>query len=174
MKAALVAFALSTAVCPVVVHVAVVNVLPRFIMSRAITGLETAGLSWNGWTTAPRVTPETQSVVRSSPDLAYAVCLLDLSGGPVVLSAPTWPHYGSLSVFDHTTSNIHIAGLQGEAGLVELIVAAKGQDVAAAKDRPVVRLPGSRGLALIRRLAPNDTLHAQAEALVRDATCAAE
>ena len=172
MKTGLVAFALSTAAFAVGVHLAVIDRLPSFIMSRTFNGLQDAGLTWNTWTVAPRISPRTQTIVRSSPDLAYAVCMLDLSHGPVHITAPMGPDYGSMSVFDDDTTNVYIIDLQGTGTPVDVIVATQSQDVSGiAADISIVRLRSDRGLALIRRLAPDTELHETAAALVSQAHC---
>ncbi|MEX0286333.1 MAG: DUF1254 domain-containing protein [Paracoccaceae bacterium] len=171
MKAALISFALATGVVGVGTHLTVINALPTFIMSRAFSGLESSGIGWNAWQSAPKITPQTQSVVRSSPDLAYVVCLLDLSNGPVRISVPRWVRYGSLSIFDHTTTNVHIESLEGSRPPANVIVATADQSVTD-NGTPVIRLPGNKGLALIRRLAPDTESHQAATALVKDAECA--
>ncbi len=172
MKAGLVAFALSTAVSAIGVHLAVIDRLPSFIMSRAFTGLQEAGLPWNTWSSAPRISPQTQTVVRSSPDLAYSVCMLDLSRGPILLTAPMGPDYGSLSVFDDDTTNVFITGVHGAGAPVDVVVAAPDQEVTGVSpDTSVVRLRSDRGLALVRRLAPDQARHEAATALVSQARC---
>lgn len=173
MRAALLAFALCAIASAIAVHLMVIQSMPGFIMSRAASGLKAAGLKENTWTAAPRITPLTQTIVRSSPDLSYAVCLLDLTSGPVQISAPLWLAYGSLSVFDDTSENVHVSNLQGNGQPLEIIVALPGQTVSASSDTPVVFLPGSSGIAIVRRLAPDKASHKVATDLVATSLCAA-
>ena len=173
MRTPIFAFVLSALVTGLVVHLATVEALPRVIMSRAISTLSDAGIRSNSWTLAPRITPQNQTIVRSSPDLAYAICILDLRDAPLKLTAPKWKPYGSLSIFDRATANAHVSSLQGDQGDVTVIIAANGQAVPTAREAPLVRLPGTQGIALIRRLAPDPSLHAQATAINNNTTCTA-
>ena len=173
MRAALLTFALCAIATAIAVHLLVLQSMPGFIMSRATSGLKAAGLQENAWAAAPRITPLTQTVVRSSPDLSYAACLLDLSSGPVRISAPLWPAYGSLSVFDDTSENVHVSDLQGDGPPLEIIVALPDQTVSASTDTQVVRLPRPSGIAIIRRLAPDEVSHKVAAELVATSRCAA-
>lgn len=159
----------------VAVHLVVLNALPGYIMSKARARFVESGLPVHHWQMSPRVTPQTQTIVRPSPDLAYAICLIDLSGGPVVLNVPAWPDYGSLSVFDANTDNVFAGSLDarvpGTPGVRRVIIAQAGQAVDAAAGTDVVRVKKPEALALIRRLAPTEALHLAAAALVPASTC---
>jgi uncharacterized membrane protein len=124
---------------------------------------------------SPRVTPQTQTIVRPSPDLAYAICLIDVSNGPVTITVPTWPEYGSLSVFDAGTDNVYAGSLDarspGAAGARTLVIALEGQDAAAPEGADLVTLKKPEALALIRRLAPTQGLYDAAAALLPASTC---
>ena len=124
---------------------------------------------------SPRVTPETQTIVRPSPDLAYAICVIDVSGGPVTLSVPTWPEYGSLSIFDASTDNVYAGSLDARLpdapGARMIIVALEGQAAEAAEGVDVVTVKKPEALALIRRLAPSQGLYDAAAALIPASTC---
>ncbi|MBO6776177.1 MAG: DUF1254 domain-containing protein [Marinibacterium sp.] len=173
MRATMLAFALCAIASAIAVHLMVIQSMPSFIMSRTTSSLKAAGLKENKWTAAPRIMPLTQKIVRSSPDLFYAVCLLDLTSGQVQISVPLWPAYGSLSVFDDTSENVHISNLQGNSQPLEIIVALPGQTVSASSDTTVVFLPGPSGIAIVRRLAPDEASHKVATELVATSLCAA-
>ncbi|MFN4225285.1 MAG: DUF1254 domain-containing protein [Hyphomonas sp.] len=157
------------------VHILTLNALPGRIMSKARDAMIERGLPLHHWQMSPRVTPETQTIVRPSPDLAYAICLIDVSEGPVVLSVPTWPEYGSLSIFDARTDNIYAgsldARLKNAPGMRRVVVALKGQDVSQYGDAEPVIVSKPEALALIRRLAPTQALYEAAAALVPASTC---
>jgi uncharacterized membrane protein len=159
----------------VAVHFAVLNALPGYIMGKARSRFLDAGLPAHRWQMSPRVTPQTQTIVRPAPDLAYAICLVDLSGGPVTLSVPTWPEYGSLSVFDAHTDNVYAgsldARLPGAPGRLTIMVAMPDQTVTAAEGETIVRVKDPEALALVRRLAPSQGLYDAAAALVPISTC---
>ncbi len=157
-------------------HLLVLHILPERIMSAARARFEASGLTEHVWQASPRVTPETQAIVRPSPDLAYAVCLIDVSGGPVRLSVPTWAGYGSLSVFDANTDNVFVASLDSReagSGAVEVVISGRGQSRLVPAGTTRVDLKTDEAIVLVRRLAPSDALHAEASALVARSDCAA-
>ena len=158
----------------VAVHFLVLNALPGRIMS---TARERIGgqVPLHTWQMSARITPQTQTIVRPSPDLAYAICVIDLSDGPVEISVPTWPEYGSLSVFDANTDNVYAgsldARLPGATGARRILVAMEGQDTDASDITEIVIVDSPEALALIRRLAPTQGLYDAAAALVPASTC---
>lgn len=143
----------TTGTFAIVSHVYVLLSLPSFMFDQAVKRIEARGAKFNTWSVAPRTTPDDQPVVRASPDLSYSVCLLDLAEGPIRISAPRWMNYGSLAVFQHDTDNVYVGNLNG-TGDLEIVVATEHQVIV--QDIEVVRLPTNSGLALIRRLAPDD------------------
>lgn len=157
------------------VHLIVLNALPGYIMSKARDRLTDSGLPTHSWRMSERVTPQTQTIVRPSPDLAYAICLIDVSAGPVTLAVPTWPEYGSLSIFDASTDNVYSgsldARLPGAPGTRRILVALADQDVPSQEGLDVVKVNKPEALALIRRLAPSQGLYDAAAALVPVSTC---
>ncbi len=159
----------------VAAHFIVLNALPDYIMSKARERMTGSGISVHAWQMSPRVTPETQTIVRPSPDLAYAICVIDVSAGPVTLSVPTWPEYGSLSIFDASTDNVYAGSLDARLpdapGARTIIVALEGQAVEAVEGVDLVTVKKLEALALIRRLAPSQGLYDAAAALVPVSTC---
>lgn len=158
-------FVIATLAMATLVHVLVLFSLPTIIMDRAITLLQGEDNGFNVWLPSDPITPQNQPVVRASPDLAYTVCLLDLSDGPVKVTAATWSGYGSLSVFDHDTRNVHTSSLRGEGDIRGVIIATSEQVTPVSGDFPVVLLSDDTGVALIRRLAPDPDSRAQSDAL---------
>ena len=158
----------------VAVHFLVLNALPGRIMS---TARERIGgqVPLHTWQMSARITPQTQTIVRPSPDLAYAICVIDLSDGPVEISVPTWPEYGSLSVFDANTDNVYAGSLDARlpeaTGARRILVAMEGQDADASDITEIVIVDSPEALALIRRLAPTQGLYDAAAALVPASTC---
>ena len=157
------------------VHFIALTALPGYIMSTARDRLAEGGIKPHVWNMSPRVTPQTQTIVRPSPDLAYSICLIDVSAGPVALAVPTWPEYGSLSIFDADTDNVYAGSLDARLpeapGTRRIIVALAGQTVDAAEGVDVVIVKKPEALALIRRLAPSQGLYDAAAALVPISTC---
>jgi uncharacterized membrane protein len=156
-------------------HFLTLNALPGRIMSKARDAMVQRGLPLHHWQMSPRVTPETQTIVRPSPDLAYAICLIDVSEGPVLITAPAWPEYGSLSIFDARTDNVYAGSLDARlpeaTGERKVVVALKGQDVSPFADAEPVIVSKPEALALIRRLAPTQALYDSAATLVPASKC---
>lgn len=164
------------AVTFLIAHFVVLSALPGRIMSTVRDRMIETGIETHSWTMSPRITPETQSVVRPSPDLAYAVCLIDLSEGPVELSVPAWPEYGSLSIFEAGTDNVYAGSLDartdGATGTRRVIVALEGQDLYEYGEAEQVIVSKPEALALIRRLAPSQAAYEAAAALIPASRCA--
>jgi uncharacterized membrane protein len=161
----------------VATHFIVLNALPGRIMSKARERIVASGAPVHEWRMTPRVTPQTQTIVRPSPDLAYAICLIDTSNGPVVLSVPTWPEYGSLSIFDASTDNVYAGSLDSrlpDAPQLRTVVVTSTamQTFGPRVDvSSVVALKNPRALALIRRLAPSQGLYDTAAGLLPESRC---
>jgi uncharacterized membrane protein len=158
------------------VHLIVVAVAPRLAMSVAGHRIENRAGGANGWLHAERVTPQTQKVVRSSPDLAYSACAWDLSEGPVRISAPGWDDYFSLSLYDSRSNNFFVASHRHTDGdSVDLVLATRDQaaDLAGTTAR-IVEAPSASGVALLRYLAPTPSAFARADAVRRSAVCDAQ
>jgi len=151
-------------------HLAVLNAIPSRIMATAQLKMAERGVPTYQWVASQRMTPQTQTIVRPSPDLAYAICRFDVSDGPVLLTAPASDTYGSLSVFDQRTNNVFIARLDGEEDFRGLVIHAPGNAPEAPDGAETLAMPGP-GLALVRRLAPDQATHEAATALVDQSTC---
>lgn len=138
-------------VCAAVVHVVALRQAPGFIMTRAMEALAERGVALHRFTPPRRVTPQSQTVVRSSPDLYYALCRYDLSnpGMRLELRMGAWPDYQSLSFFDARTDNF--ATLRGTGKAVRVALLPPGS---APADGAIVS-PSAKGVILIRRLAPS-------------------
>ncbi|KCZ85530.1 hypothetical protein HAD_07595 [Hyphomonas adhaerens MHS-3] len=156
-------------------HFVVLNALPGKIMSKVRDRMMERGLTENAWQMTPRTSPETQTVVRPAPDLAYAICLIDLSDGPVELTAPAWTDYASLSVFAATTDNVYAGSLDartpGTPIVRHVIVAMEDQSVPETGETEIVRVKAPEALALIRRLAPTQDAYDAAAALIPESSC---
>ena len=120
-------------------------------MSRAMAALAERGVALHAFTTPQRVTPQSQQVVRSSPDLYYALCRYDLSdpGTRLEVTVGAWPDYQSLSFFDARTDNFATIRATGRAVAVRLLAPGSPPSQGA------IISPSARGVILIRRLAPD-------------------
>jgi uncharacterized membrane protein len=164
----LIRWGLLTLAIAATVHAMALFAGPTIIMSIAMKRIAgEAGV--NRWAFAPRTTPETQRVVRSSPDLAYAACAWDVSKGPVRIRAAGAADYASLSLYGANTDNFFSLNdrTMGPDG-AEIVLIAKGAATPAGIDpAKIVVAPSRRGLALDRRLAPTAEAFARADAARR-------
>jgi len=134
----------------VAAHALALYLAPAVIMDRAMAALEARGVALHAFTTPQRVTPQTQSVVRSSPDLYYALCRYDLANPTARLAVRMgdWPDYQSLSFFDARTDNFAVLRGTGREIAVRLL------PPGSAPEQGAIVSPTARGVILIRRLAP--------------------
>lgn len=151
----------------VLAHVFVLTSIPSFIMGKAHQTFEAQGIPQNVFVASPRQTPQTQRIVRPSPDLAYAICRFDTTTGPVFINAPTWEGYGSLSIFNSKTDNVFVADLSAGSDFTGIEVRRPAENTR----EGTLTLDGS-GIALIRRLAPTQEAYDRAAELVTEASCA--
>ena len=145
-------------IAALVSHFAIVYSAPGLIMDRAMTMIAERGVDYsNGgsrlhsFNLAPRMTPETQSVVRPSPDLAYSACVFDLDelGGDLQVKMAGYEGYSSLSFFDANTNNF--TTIRGDGSGVEVLLTTHGSSNSGPN---TIETPSSKGVILIRRLAP--------------------
>jgi uncharacterized membrane protein len=146
------------ALCAMTTHGLTLVQAPGFIMARAMDALEARGVELHAFTAPQRITPQTQQVVRSSPDLYYALCRYDLSGQGTALSVTMaeWPGYQSLSFFDARTDNF--ATLRGTGRHIAVRLLPPGSSPQAG----AIVSPSAKGVILIRRLAPDSARFAAA------------
>lgn len=158
-------WALLTLLIAAATHAAALFAAPYLVMNLAMNRIAEIG-GVNAWSFSPRVTPETQRIVRSSPDLAYASCAFDLSGGPVRIRVAPGADYASLSLYAANTDNFFsINDRKMGPGGAEVVLVGPGQAAPAGADPgQVVRSPTTRGIALDRRLAPTAEAFAAADA----------
>jgi uncharacterized membrane protein len=165
--------AVGVLVLALVVHLVVIVSAPRVAMSVAAYRIEDRAGGSNAWLHAERVTPQSQEVVRSSPDLAYSACAWDLSDGPVRIFAPSWDDYFSLSLYDNRSINFFVANHRDGAEGVELLLATPQQaaNLSGTDGVPTVTASSPTGVALLRYLAPTPSAFARADTIRRSAVC---
>lgn len=162
------------AVAAVAGHLATLHALPPLFMSRAMEMLQSQGAPINAIRLAPRMTPQTQTVVRPSPDLAYSICLFDVTDGPVRVEAARGPDYASMSVYDARTDNIAAFSLRdGSNEPNAIVIALQGEETRGARDGFRVNVDHPKGVVLIRRLAPTAALYDDAARLAEQDLCEA-
>jgi uncharacterized membrane protein len=153
----------------VISHFAFIHAAPRVMMGVAIKRIGAAGP--NAWHVADRVTPLSRQIVRPSPDFAYSACAYDLDDGPLVITAAPWDAYWSLSLYAANSDNFFViddreARYGAEITLVhESYPHPEGASM-------VVESPSRRGIALIRRLAPELDQYNAAAQVAREDVCA--
>ncbi|GAM97530.1 hypothetical protein U91I_01156 [alpha proteobacterium U9-1i] len=150
-------------------HLTFVHLTPRVMMSIAIDRIGDGRV--NFWRFGERVTPTSRTIVRPSPDFAYAACPYDLRDGPVLIQVAPWDQYWSLSLYADNSDNFFTLN-DREArfgGEVTLVRAGSAHPEGASM---VVESPSQRGIALMRRLAPRVEDFAAAAAVAREDVCA--
>lgn len=150
-------------------HWATLTYAPGLIMDRALTTLKNRGISEHAFTTPQRISPQTQAVVRSSPDLFYSLCRYDLNetGSALRIKVGEWPDYQSLSFFDAETNNFETLRATGQP-LSALLVT---QDISVEPEVALIKATTARGVVLIRRLAPTKELFEKAQAAAKKDRC---
>jgi uncharacterized membrane protein len=161
-----------------VVHLVSVLALPRIATQDAYSRL-TPITKLNGVTQLPTADPDNMLMPYLDPALALAVCRYDLSTGPIKLSVPVSQAYTSVSFYTRNelayyAINDRSAGkkvieldLMTEAQHEEL---PEDEDVTAA-DRLIIDSPSTTGLIVLKALAPEPGLMAQAQASLANASC---
>jgi uncharacterized membrane protein len=149
-------------------HLAIVLATPGAIMGEAIERLSQD--RFNEWRIADRVTPLSRQIVRPSPDFSYSACPYDLSRGPLAIRTAPWDDYWSLSLYADNGDNYYVVNDTAAPHGADIVLI-DGDDVLDGPLKPVVQSPTTRGVALIRRLAPTVERYNQAYRVARDDTC---
>jgi uncharacterized membrane protein len=162
-------YILGAFIVAVAVHFAVIYAAPRALMHVAI---ERVGAGrFNTWRVSDRVTAASRQIVRPSPDFAYSACAFDLSEGPVLITATPWNAYWSLSLYAFNSDNFFVIDDREARRGVEITLVRRGaphpEDASI-----VIESPSTRGIALIRRLAPTPSAYDAAKAVAADDVCA--
>ncbi len=157
-------------VAAIVMHFVVIFATPNVIMARAIERLGQHGQRLNAWVHAPRTSADSRAIVRPSPDLAYSACVYDLSHGPIRIAASAWDDYMSLSLYADNTDNFFVISDRESPNGVDIAVLKHGQRPPDDANQ-IVFSPSTRGIALIRRLAPTVDRFAAADRARQDDVC---
>lgn len=159
-------------------HGVTVHMIPVIIMNKAIDKMEDRGVKLHEFSLAQRTTPQTQSVVRPSPDLAYSICRFDLSGDALLkVNAGIYDDYSSVSFFDMRTNNFATvrvgAGGFPSSGSQILLRAPGSAPIGDTQFAgPQFETPTKRGLILIRRLAPTQQAYDEVARIAQQDRCA--
>lgn len=145
---------------------------PSLIMS-IVMGRASAVAGVNAMAYPPRPTASNNTVVRSSPDLLYSICVYDVSAGPLELSATVPPDtYWSAAFYDFNTNNYRVLNDSQVGRSVAIVLTKAGSPAAQAlAGAETVVSPTDRGLILIRTLISNEAALPALEASRKDTTC---
>lgn len=142
-----------------------------FALMRAAAAKAGTGLPVNQFRHGPMTTAANQTIVRPSPDLAYSLCVFDLSNGPVLVRAePVADHYWSVSVFDARTDVAAVRSDRDTGGKAALLALVKaGQAAPPRYER--VEVAYDRGVVLLRILVTDKAEFATIDARRRRSSC---
>lgn len=161
-----------------VVHLVSVLALPRIATQDAFARLDPI-TKLNTVAQLPDATPAGAPMPYMDPAFAAAACKYDLSGGPIKLAVPVSQAYTSVSFY--TRGDIAYYAINDRSAgrkVIELDLMTKEQkdalpedeDITAA-DRLIIESPTATGLIIMRALAPEPGLMAQAKASLNAASC---
>jgi uncharacterized membrane protein len=161
-----------------VVHLVSVLALPRIASQDAYSRL-TAMTTPNAVTPLPLADPGHSPMPFMDPAFAIAVCRYDLSGGSIKLTVPVSQAYTSVSFY--TRSDVAYYAINDRSAgrkVIELNLMTEAQhaelpeeeDVTAA-DRLIIDSPSTTGLIVLKALAPEPGMMAEAKASLAAAKC---
>lgn len=141
---------------------ATLRAIPEIMMKGAYARLSSASTLINTFSAPRMITADNQTIVRSSPDLAYSICLIDVSeDGHFRVGGGYTEGYGSLTIFDMNTDAVYISDLsKPDANGQSVMVGFKG-----------IYLKDGKGVALIRRYAPTKAAFEAAKIAARGDIC---
>src|SRR6201985_2400858 len=161
-----------------IVHLVSVLALPRIATQDAYSRLAPI-TKLNAVTALPLPDPSAAPLPFMDPAFAVAICRYDLSGGPIKLTVPVSQAYTSVSFY--TRNELAYYAINDRSAgrkVIELDLMTEAQhadlpedeDITAA-DRLIIDSPGTTGLILLKALAPEPSLMAQAQAALAASTC---
>ena len=162
-----------------IVHLASVIILPRTATQDAYARLAPIA-PVNSVVALPAPTPEKAVMPFMDPAFASAICLYDLSQGPLKLTVPVSPAYTSVSFY--TRNDIAYYAINDRAAgrrniELDLMTSAQRAELpddeeVTAADRLIVESPTPTGLIAIRALAAEPGLMPAARGALAAARCA--
>ena len=162
----------STLALAALIHLVTIAIMPHFLMARAMAKLA-SGTGYNVLTHPDRADASDRDIVRPSPDLAYSVCVFDVSHQPLRITAPVRRGYMSFSLFADNTDNFFVVNDQQVAGgRIDIVLEGPGSPKSDVSDgAQVVRAPSNKGVILFRRVIPGDEEYARIDVARREARC---
>ncbi|WP_306251727.1 DUF1254 domain-containing protein [Parvularcula sp. IMCC14364] len=133
--------------------------IPNIIMTRAIETLQQGyDTGYNTFAHSGPITAQNQRIVRPSPDLAYSICLYDVSDGAVAVTVPEAANYLSVALYDMNTDNFfHLNDSEMTGNKTKIIILPPQKDHSPmavpgySADR-YIAAPTKTGLVLVRRV----------------------
>jgi uncharacterized membrane protein len=161
-----------------IVHLVSVLALPRIATQDAYSRL-TPMTKLNAVTALPLADPNNTTMPFMDPAFAVAICRYDLGGGPIKLAVPVSQAYTSVSFY--TRNDVAYYAINDRSAgrkVIELDLMTEDQhadlpedeDVTAA-DRLIIDSPTTTGLIVVKALAPESGLMAQAQASLAASSC---
>ena len=161
-----------------VVHLVSVLALPRIASQDAYSRL-TPTTQLNAVTMLPAADPGYTLMPFMDPAFAVAVCRYDLSAGPIKLTVPVSQAYTSVSFY--TRNEVAYYAINDRSAgkkVIELNLMTEAQhdelpedENITAADRLIIDSPTATGLIVMKALAPEPGLMAQAQATLAASSC---
>ncbi len=161
-----------------IVHLVSVLALPRIATQDAYSRLAPLA-AVNAMTQLDPATPDTTLMPFMDPAFAIAVCRYDLNAGPLKLTVPVSQSYTSVSFY--TAEGIAYYAINDRSAgrktiELDLMTEAQHEDLpkdeeVTAADRLIIDSPSQAGLIVVKALAAEPGLMAQAKATLAAATC---
>lgn len=150
------------------------SAISKIAMKKVDARFKARGLPVNQFGPPLKITAENQTVVRSSPDLAYSICRIDLSNGPVEVRGGVWEGYSSLTIFDENTDAIFVTSLNENDDAVRGVIISPYKFISlsfqnSGLDKRIIK--SDFAIALIRRLAPDEESYDRAKLAAKDDVC---
>jgi len=142
---------------------ATLRAIPTIMMKGAYERLSSANTPVNAFAAPRMITADNQTIVRSSPDLLYSVCLIELPVvGQIRVRGGYTEGYGSLTIFDMNTDAVFVADLTLQDVSKRTVIIGPND----------IDLKDGKGVALIRRYVPNEAAFDAAKGAAKDDICA--
>ena len=168
---------LAVVIIAAITHVVIILASPYLIMRSAMGGMLARTGGANIPLSTPTATATSRAVVKPSPDLAYTVCVYDISQGPVLIGGVPSSAYWSIGLYAANTDNFHVITPKASVGGHVNVVLAKSRDRAEIpawkREYPVVVPPSQRGIVLWRYLVLDEAGLVDARAAQKTAICQA-
>lgn len=129
-------------------HAGTLWLLPRVIMGKAMSRIET-DIGANRALRPPLADHMARSIVMPSPDIAYVVCVYDIKTQPLEIRAETLPpSYWSMALYGANTDNFLVINDRTVGTMpFRLLLSSRPQP---ADGLPSVHPPSERGIVLFR------------------------